>query len=87
MQQLDTPPENAKQKEINLWLIQRINTLQYMVSQMIEQNSKYHPKPKPWYQSPAVWLAVILAIIMLYAIYLFYMKETGHTVTIFKWKF
>jgi len=44
-----------------------------------------HPVIKPWYTSPAVWLAIILTLAMFYLLYAFYMSETGHTVRLPDW--
>ena len=35
-----------------------------------------------WYRSFGVWLSLILTVLMLYCIYLVYMKSTGHTINI-----
>jgi len=37
-------------------------------------------KPKPWYTSAGVWLAILLTLVMIYLVYVFYMSETGHNV-------
>jgi len=44
-----------------------------------------YPVPKPWYTSPGIWLAIILTLVMFYALYAFYMSETGHTVRLPDW--
>jgi len=40
------------------------------------------PPKKPWYKQKGIIFAIILVVLALYMIYLFYMKSTGHTVTI-----
>jgi hypothetical protein len=37
---------------------------------------------KPWYKQKGIIFASILGLAMIYFIYLFYMKSTGHSVTI-----
>lgn len=37
---------------------------------------------KPWYKQKGIIFGIILGILMIYMIWLFYMKSTGHTVTI-----
>ena len=40
------------------------------------------PTKPPWYKQKGIIFGIILGILMIYFIYLFYMKSTGHTVTI-----
>ncbi len=40
------------------------------------------PEKKPWYKQKGIIFALFLGIIVLYAVWVMYMKSTGHTVTI-----
>lgn len=40
------------------------------------------PPAKPWYKQKGIIFASILGLAMIWFIYLFYMKSTGHSVTI-----
>jgi hypothetical protein len=37
---------------------------------------------KPWYRQKGIIFAIILAIVVIYLVYVMYMKSTGHTITI-----
>jgi hypothetical protein len=55
-------------------------TFSKRVKPVVEEAEK--PKPKPWYLQKGIIATIILVIVMLYFIWVFYMKSTGHSVTI-----
>jgi hypothetical protein len=71
----------------------QISRFQADVLRMKEEDSKIireiydylHPVPKPWYTSFGVWLAIILALVLIYVLYVFYMSETGHVIKLPDW--
>jgi hypothetical protein len=57
------------QNEINCDFEKRITALE-----------RLHPKPRHWYTSFGVWLAIILTLVMIYLIWLTYQWSTGHII-------
>jgi len=47
----------------------------------VEEEPEKKVKP-PWYRQKGIIFSIILGVAMLYFIYLFYMRSTGHSVTI-----
>ncbi len=50
-------------------------------TKVIDEEPEKKVKP-PWYKQKGIIFASILGLAMIYFIYLFYMKSTGHSVTI-----
>ena len=47
-----------------------------------------NPLPtKPWYTSIGIWFSLLLAILVLYGIYLLYEHSTGHVINVFGYRF
>ncbi len=55
------------------------------VQQLENRLDKAFPKPKPWYTSFGVWFALLLALGMIYLVWVFYMGETGHSIKVPSW--
>jgi hypothetical protein len=78
------PPQNPPYQEIERTPPEPVNpntpTFSKRVKPVVEEAEK--PKPKPWYLQKGIIATIILVIVMLYFIWVFYMKSTGHSVTI-----
>jgi hypothetical protein len=57
-----------------------VPTFTKRVKPIVEEPEK--PPAKPWYRQKGIIFASLLGICMIYLIYLFYMRSTGHSVTI-----
>jgi len=57
-----------------------VPTFTKRVKPIVEEPEK--PPAKPWFKQKGIVFSIILGIAMIYFIYLFYMKSTGHSVTI-----
>lgn len=49
---------------------------------MVEDEEPKKPTPKPWYKQKGIIAGIILGLLVIYLCYIFYMKSTGHSVTI-----
>jgi hypothetical protein len=56
-------------------------TFSKRVKPLIEEEPEKKVKP-PWYKQKGIVFSIILGIAMIYLIYLFWMRSTGHSVTI-----
>jgi hypothetical protein len=56
-------------------------TFSKRVKPLIEEEPEKKVKP-PWFKQKGIVFSIILGIAMIYFIYLFYMKSTGHSVSI-----
>jgi len=56
-------------------------TFSKRVKPLIEEEPEKKVKP-PWYRQKGIIFAIILVIAMMYFIYLFWMKSTGHSISI-----
>ena len=74
---LQLPPKNAKQKEINDWLYQRAVDQHTTLYEIQEQWEKEH-KSIAWYKSFGVWFAIILTILTIFIVVNFYLIDVEH---------
>jgi hypothetical protein len=56
-------------------------TFSKRVKPLIEEEP-VKPLAKPWYKQKGIVFSIILGVAMIYLIYLFWMRSTGHSVTI-----
>jgi hypothetical protein len=78
------PPQNPPYQEIERIQPEPVNPNTPTFSKrtkVIDEDPEKKVKP-PWYKQKGIIFAIILALAMLYFIYLFYMKSTGHSISI-----
>lgn len=75
---LELPSEKAKQKEINQWIFDREIQTDTDITQIKDRLTKN----KSWYKSPAVWIAILLTITVLYLVYIFIAFESGKNIKV-----
>jgi hypothetical protein len=74
--------QQPSQEQINCDFDRRITALERQ-SNGTGTAEERHKYGTPWYKSIGAWLALFLAILMLYCIYLLWQKSTGHIINIF----
>ena len=83
----DIPPKTAPLKVLVFWCVENILLLKahQPVVKVIEEEPEEkhehkHKERKPWYKSAGIWFAIILVVIVLYAVFLFYMQQKGYNI-------
>lgn len=51
----------------------------WCIKQVVKMNEQCNKPSQPWYKSFGVWLAIVLALLVLVIIYIFYLSTLGYT--------
>ena len=65
--------------------IDKISQVEKDVSCLEDKFNRAFPKPKPWYTSFGVWIALLLTLFVIYLCYVSYMAYTGHNIVLPRW--
>ncbi len=76
---LKLPPDNAGIED-------KVNWCMLKICELYSNQGDSLPS-KPWYTSVGIWFSLLLAILMLYGIYLLYEHSTGHVINVFGYRF